>query len=367
MNSRTRTPVSDQLPVNRHRGIGATVFHQGFRPSGVHVIPGRPAHCGLRLRHAGSVITRSEVERAASRIAGRVRVTPVAEADPETFRPAARVWLKLEQFQHTGSFKTRGAFNRIMSAAEQGTLPAAGVVAASGGNAGLAFAYAAARFGVPARVHVPAAAPEVKVSRLRSYGAQVVQAGSCYAEACELAARHAAEAGALLCHAYDQPEVCAGQGTVGRELLEQAGGAVDTVLVAVGGGGLMAGVAAATEGHARVVGVEPATIPTLHAALAGGGPVNVHVSGIAADSLGATRLGDIAYAVAIRAGVRSVLVDDDDIVTARQYLWDTCRLAAEHGGATALAALLAGAYQPEPGERIAVVLCGANTDLATLA
>jgi threonine dehydratase len=312
------------------------------------------------------VITTSDVQRAASRVAGRVRVTPLTEADPDSFPPAARVWLKLEQLQHTGSFKARGAFNRIMSAAEQGMLPPAGVVAASGGNAGLAVAYAAAQFGVPCRVHVPAAAPAVKVSRLRGYGTEVVQAGSCYAEAYELAAKHAAEAGALLCHAYDQPEVCAGQGTLGLELLEQAGGQLDTVLVAVGGGGLMAGVAAATEGRAHVVGVEPATIPTLHAALAAGRPVDVTVSGVAVDSLGATRLGDIAYAVAARAGVRSVLATDGDIAAARTYLWDRYRLVTEYGGATALAALLAGAYQPEPGERIAVVLCGANTDPATV-
>lgn len=227
------------------------------------------AHRDL-LRHAGDVITASDVQGAVSRIAGHVRVTPVTEADAGTFPPAARVWLKLEQLQHTGSFKARGAFNRILSAAEQNAIPAAGVVAASGGNAGLAVAYAAAQQGLPARVHVPAAAPAVKVARL-------------------------------------------------------------------------------------------------HAAMIADGPVDVSVSGIAADSLGATRLGDIGYAVAIRTGVRSVLVDDADIIAARQYLWDGYRLATEHGGATALAALLAGAYQPEPGERIAIVLCGANTDAATLA
>jgi threonine dehydratase len=313
------------------------------------------------------VITSADVQAAAARIAGRIRVTPVTEADAGTFPPAARVWLKLEQLQHTGSFKARGAFNRILSAAEQGAIPAAGVVAASGGNAGLAVAYAAVQQGLPARVHVPAAAPAVKVARLHAYGAEVVQAGSGYAEAAEMAAKYAAETGALLCHAYNQPEVCAGQGTLALELLEQAAGQVDTVLVAVGGGGLMAGVAAAAEGRARVVGVEPASIPTLHAAMIADGPVDVSVSGIAADSLGATRLGDIAYAVAIRTGVRSVLVEDADIIAARQYLWDRYRLATEHGGATALAALLAGAYQPEPGERIAIVLCGANTDAATLA
>jgi threonine dehydratase len=312
------------------------------------------------------MITSAEVHAAAVRIAGYVRATPLIEADRETFPPAGRVWLKLEQLQHTGSFKVRGAFNRILSAAGQGMLPAAGVVAASGGNAGLDVAYASARHHLPARVYVPTTAPEVKVARLRDYGAEVVQAGTRYAGAYELAVKHAAEAGALFCHAYDQPEVCAGQGTVGLELLEQVGGQLDTVLVAVGGGGLMAGVAAATENRATVVGVEPTTIPTFCAALAAGEPVDVEVSGVAADSLGATRLGDIAYAVATRTRARSVLVGDADIIAARKLLWDRYRLAVEHGGATAFAALLAGAYQPREGERIAVVVCGANTDPATL-
>jgi threonine dehydratase len=311
--------------------------------------------------------TSAEVHAAAARIAGHIRVTPVIEADPGTFPPAARVWLKLEQLQHTGSFKARGAFNRILAAAEQDMIPAAGVVAASGGNAGLAVAYAAARQNVPARVYVPTNAPAVKVDRLHAYGAEVVQAGNRYSEAYELAVKHAAEVGALFCHPYDQPEICAGQGTLGLELLEQAGGELDTVLVAVGGGGLMAGIAAATEGRARVVAVEPVTIPTLHAALAAGRPVDVDVAGVAADSLGATRAGDIAYEVAVRTGVQSVLVNDADIVAARQLLWDHYRLAVEAGGATAYAALLTGAYQPSDGERIAVILCGANTEPATLA
>lgn len=317
------------------------------------------------------MLTRSDVAAAASRIAGRVRLTPVTEADPGSFGgrlPAGtRVWLKLEQLQHTGSFKARGALSAIIAAAQRGTLPGEGVVTASGGNAGLAVAYAAAQFGVRSRVHVPEAAPPVKVARLRAYGADVVQAGQRYADAAALAAAHAARTGALLCHAYDQPEVCAGQGTLGLELTQQVSDGLDTVLVAVGGGGLLAGVAAATEGQARVTGVEPVTIPTLNAALAAGGPAEVSVSGIAADSLGASRLGDIAYAVAVRSGAGSVLVSDTDIVQARQYLWDTFRLATEPGGATALAALLSGAYQPQPGERIAVVLCGGNTDPATLA
>jgi len=310
--------------------------------------------------------TSADVHAAAARIAGHIRVTPVFEADRGTFPPAARVWLKLEQVQHTGTFKARGAFNRILSAAEQGMIPAVGVVAASGGNAGIAVAYAASTQNVPARVYVPEVVPEVKAALLREYGAEVVRSGSRYAEGYEAAVKHAADVGALFCHAYDQPEVCAGQGTLGLELLEQTGGELDTVLVAVGGGGLMAGIAAATEGKAKVVAVEPHTAPTLNAALAAGGPVDVDVSGIAADSLGASRIGDIPWAVAERTGVRSVLVDDADIIAARKLLWDRYRMAVEPGGATALAALLTGAYQPSDGERIAVVLCGANTDLTTL-
>jgi threonine dehydratase len=193
----------------------------------------------------------------------------------------------------------------------------------------------------------------------------VVQGGAEYAVAYEAAIAHAAETGAVYCHAYDQPEIVAGAGTVGSELLDQLG-SVDTVLVAVGGGGLMAGIAAAVEGHAKVVSVEPQTARTLHTALAVGHPVDVAVSGIATDSLGARRIGEIGYAVAVRAGVESVLVSDADIVAARSQLWNEYRLVVEHGAAAAFAALHAGAYVPAAGERVAVVLCGANTDPATL-
>ena len=275
--------------------------------------------------------------------------------------PGIEVALKLEQLQHTGSFKARGALNRVRAAVERGELGPAGVVAASGGNAGLAVAYAAAREGVAARVYVPTTAPAVKVTRLRELGAEVVQVGDRYALAYEAAVAHAEVAGALFCHAYDQPEICAGQGTLALELHEQLRGKVDTVLVAVGGGGLMAGVAAALEGRARVVGVEPSTVPTYAEALAAGKPVDVAVSGVAADALGATRLGAIAWAVAVRTGVRSVLVDDADVVAARRLLWEQHRLVVEHAAASVVAALLSGVYRPEAGERVAAVLCGANT------
>lgn len=311
------------------------------------------------------MITRADVEAAAHRIAGRVRRTPVAELDLGVFAPAGRVWLKLEFMQHSGSFKARGAFNRILAAAETGELPAEGVIAASGGNAGLAVAYAAKSLDIPAEVYVPTTAPLVKVTKLGALGATVVQHGTEYAEAYEAATKRAADTGALFCHAYDQPEVCAGQGSVALELLE-ALGQVDTVVIAVGGGGLMAGVAAALQGQARVVGVEPETIPTLHAALVAGRPVDIEVSGIAADSLGARRVGTIAYEVAVRTGVRSVLVTEDAIVAARRLLWNHHRIVVEHGTAAALAALTSGAYHPTAGERIAVLLCGANTDPADL-
>lgn len=307
------------------------------------------------------MITRDDVETARERITGRVRRTPLLARDD------APDWFKLELLQHTGSFKARGAFNRILAASEAGELdPAVGIVVASGGNAGLANAYAARALGVPATVFVPETAPAVKVERLRAYGADVRQHGTEYAAAYEAAVAHVEATGGVYCHAYDQPEIAAGAGTIGLELLEDLPGQVDTVLVAVGGGGLIAGIAAATEGAARVVGVEPASAATLDAALRDGAPVDVPVSGIASDSLGARRLGDIAHAVAVRTGVTSVLVSDEDVVAARRTLWEEHRIVVEHGAATAYAALTGGAYAPDPDERVVVVLCGANTDPGTL-
>ena len=277
-----------------------------------------------------------------------------------------QLWLKCEFMQHTGTFKARGAFNRILASKERGELRAdVGIVVASGGNAGLANAYAAKQLGVPATVFVPEAAPAVKVAKLKAIGATVVQGGAEYAAAYQAAVAHAEETGAVYCHAYDQPEIVAGAGTVGSELLNQVPD-VDTILVAVGGGGLMAGVAAAVEGSAKVVAVEPEAAPTLHAALAAGKPVDVPVSGVAADSLGARRAGGIAFSVAVSCGVESVLVTDPDIVAARSALWNDYRIVVEHGAAAAYAALTTGAYVPARDERVAVILCGANTDPATL-
>jgi threonine dehydratase len=299
---------------------------------------------------------------AQQRIRGRVRRTPVIAVDPV----ASNLWLKCEFLQLAGVFKTRGAFNRILTGLETGALhPARGIVAASGGNAGLANAYAAAHVGVPATVFVPENAPAVKVARLREYGATVRQVGHEYAEAYLAAIDFAEAAGTLFCHAYDQLEIAAGAGTIGEEILTDIPD-VDTIVVAVGGGGLFAGIAAATEGRARVVAVEPTCIPTLHSALQAGQPVDIAVSGIAADSLGARRIGSIAFDVAQRTPPVSILVDEEAITVARTALWQDYRMAVEYGAAAAYAALTSNAYQPASDERIAVVICGANTNPTTL-
>lgn len=307
-------------------------------------------------------LRRDEVEDAAGRIAGRVRRTPVLTVDLD----GAPLVLKLEYLQHTGSFKPRGMFNRLLTARADGELTDAGVVAASGGNAGLAVAYAAGTLDIRAEIYVPEVISAAKAARLRRLGATVVVGGAGYADALAAARARIRETGALEVHAYDQRAVCAGQGTVGLELLDQA--EVDTVLVAVGGGGLAAGITGAVAGRASVVAVEPENLPTLHDALDAGRPVDIEVdtTAVAADSLGARRAGDIAYATAAANGVRSVLVSDDEIVLARQLLWDECRIVVEHSGAAALAAIVGKRYQPTSGERIAVVCCGANTDPAGL-
>ncbi|MER7893550.1 threonine/serine dehydratase [Micromonospora sp. NPDC094482] len=308
------------------------------------------------------MVDRRDVEAAAALIGGRVRQTPVLTLDGGELGVPGRLSFKLELHQHAGSFKPRGAFNRML----QGPLPAAGVLAASGGNHGLAVAYAARALGVPAEVFVPVTASPVKVERLAGLGATVQQVGQHYAEALAASTRRAEETGALVVHAYDQPEVVAGQGTLGRELERQVDG-IDTVLVAVGGGGLVSGIATWFDGGVRVVAVEPEQIPTLHTALKAGRPVDVEVGGIATDSLGARRIGEIAFDTARRTGVQSVLVRDEDLVRARRLLWSELRVAAELGGAAALAALLGGAYVPAAGERVALIVCGGNTDPSDLA
>ncbi|MCZ2804931.1 threonine/serine dehydratase [Modestobacter sp. VKM Ac-2983] len=305
-------------------------------------------------------ITRSDVRHAAARIAPFVRRTPVVVLAGSGLGLPHDVVVKLEQLQHSGSFKARGAFNTLLSA----DVPATGVIAASGGNHGAAVAYAAQRLGHRATIFVPAAAPEAKLARIRRYGADVVAVGRDYAEAYRASAEEESRTGALRVHAYDQPEVVAGQGTVAAELSEQAPD-LDTVLIAVGGGGLIAGCASWYTDSLRVVGVEPERAPTLHAARAAGHPVDVEVGGLAADALGARRLGAIAAEVADRYVDEAVLVPDEAIREAQRLLWEELRVLAEPGGATALAALLSGAHVAAAGDRVGVVVCGANLDPAS--
>lgn len=307
-------------------------------------------------------VDRTAIEAAAHRIAARVRETPVIELRAERDLGVDAVCLKLELLQHSGSFKARGAFNRLLSA----QVPAAGVIAASGGNHGAAVAFAARAVEVPAEIYVPRSTPEAKVRRLRDYGGAVTQTGENYAEAYIAMQARAAATGALVVHAYDQAAVVAGQGTLARELERQAP-PLDAVFVAVGGGGLIAGVASWYAGGTRVIAVEPANCPTLHAALNAGAPVDVSVSGIAADSLGARRIGAIAFEMARRYVAGVVRVSDDEIQRARRWLWHTLRIAAEPGGAAALAGLMQGRHSLPEDARVGVVVCGGNTDPGDLA
>lgn len=305
---------------------------------------------------------RSDVLAAEARVREHLRRTPLVQVKGHPYQ----LWFKCEFMQHTGSFKARGALNRVLTAQDRGELdPAVGVVAASGGNAGLANAYAATSVGVPATVFVPLTAPAVKVARIREYGGIVHQVGTQYPEAFEAAMDHASQTGAVFCHSYDQLDVVAGAGTLGDEIVGDEP-SVETIIVAVGGGGLLAGILAAVDERVRVIAVEPWACATLNEALSAGKPVDVPVSGLAADSLGARRIGDIAFDTVARKGVTSVLVDEAQIVAARAHLWDEYRVAAEHGAATAYAALTSGTYVPAEGERTCVVLCGANTDPSTL-
>jgi threonine dehydratase len=306
-------------------------------------------------------VYRSDVRAARKRLAGQIRKTPVFHTTVAGPHGPVPVTLKLEYLQHGGTFKVRGSLNALL---ESGT-DTEQVVIASGGNAGIAAALASARLGKACTVVVPESAPHTKVAAMWSYGAEVLWHGTTYAEAYSYATDLATERAALQLHAYDLPAVVAGAGVVGLELEEQVRGR-PPVLVAVGGGGLVAGIATALGRRQQVIGVEPEGIPTLHAALTANRPVDIDVSSIAADSLGATRIGDIGLDIARRYDVRSVLVTDDAIATAREYLWREFRVVVELAGATALAAVQSGAYIPADGERPVVVLCGANTDLAVL-
>lgn len=303
------------------------------------------------------MISRAAIAAAAIRIDRHVRRTPLLRLSGSEFDLPFPICLKLELLQHTGSFKPRGAFNRLLSA----DIPPSGVIAASGGNHGAAVAYAARALGVPAEIFVPTLTPPAKVARIASYDARVVQTGTAYAEALLASRVRQAETGALEVHAYDHTDVLSGQGTVAREL-EHAAPALTHVLVAAGGGGLIGGMAAWYGGAAQVISVEPASCPSLHDALRAGRPVDAPVGGIAADSLGARQVGGQMFEIAQRFVADALLVPDDAIVAAQRALWDHCRVIAEPGGATALAGLLSGMFVPPDGARVAVLVCGGNID-----
>jgi threonine dehydratase len=300
-------------------------------------------------------IDRDQISAAHQRISPHVRRTPVMEIDGGAIGLPHPVTLKLELLQHTGSFKPRGAFNNLLSRA----VPSAGVVAASGGNHGAAVGYAAHRLGHPARIYVPKIAGPAKIALVRETGADLHVVDGDYSQALAAAQAHEAATGAIQVHAYDARETVAGQGTVMLEWEEQ-GLDADTVLIAVGGGGLIAGALAWLGGRRKVVAVEPGACPTLNRALAEGPEAEVAVDGIAVNALGARRIGAICYGLARAQEVQSVLVPDEAIADAQRLLWRGLRILAEPGGATALAALTLGAYCPAPGERIAVLVCGGN-------
>jgi threonine dehydratase len=304
-------------------------------------------------------ITRARIAETAELIAPHIRRTPVIEIRPEDFGLDAAcpaLTFKLELLQHAGSFKSRGAFANLLLR----DVPKAGVVAASGGNHGAAVAYAAMKRGVPAKIFVPKVASPAKIAQIRSYGAELVVEGERYAEALALSEAWVAQSGALPVHAFDQPETLLGQGTLGKEFAEQAP-EVDTLLVAVGGGGLIGGMAAWIAGSKKIVGVEPEAAPTLFNARQAGQPVDSPAGGIAADSLAPRQVGRLMFPIAQAHVAEAVLVPDDAIRQAQKDLWRVLRQVAEPGGAAAFAALLSGAYKPAKGERVGVLLCGGNT------
>lgn len=303
------------------------------------------------------MIDRAAIEAAHAAIAPYIRVTPTVEVDAADFGlPSFPLTLKLEQLQHSGSFKARGAFANLLLRA----VPARGVVAASGGNHGAAVAYAAMRRGVPAKIFVPTVSSPAKVQRIRGYGAELIVGGDRYADALLASEEWARRSGAMAVHAFDQLETLAGAGTLGRELTRQAP-KLDTLLIAVGGGGLIGGAAAWYRGDLRLIGVEPTGAPTLTDALAAGRPVDAPTGSIAADSLAPRRVGTLMFPLARDFIERTVLVEDDDIRRAQNALWEVARIVAEPGAAAPMAALLAARYRPAAGERVGVVVSGGNT------
>jgi threonine dehydratase len=313
-------------------------------------------------------MNRNDIQAAAGRFRtdrrAFIRRTPLWQLPGSTFGlDCAEVWLKLEHLQASGSFKARGMYNRLLAH----RIPAAGVIVASGGNAGIATAAAARALGARCEVFVPTVSSPAKQRKLRELGADVVVTGAVYAEALEACLARQQQTGALLTHAYDQPEVVAGAGTIAMEIEEQGGRVPDAVLVSVGGGGLIAGIAAWLEQRSRVIALEPELAPTLYRARAAGEPEDVAVSGIAADALGARRIGAIAWDIAARHVADALLLPDEAIRAAQLALWKEFKIAVEPAAALGLAALQTRAYVPRKGETVALVVCGANLDPAMLA
>ncbi len=305
-----------------------------------------------------SRISRPRIQATEHVIRPHIRRTPILEVEGTDFGlDSIKIVFKLELFQHSGSFKARGAFMNILTR----KVPPVGVVAASGGNHGVAVAYAAMKLGQPATIFVPSVASPAKIERIRRYGAELIIAGDLYAESLEASQTWTAKSGALSIHAYEGDETLLGQGTLGLELEQQAP-ELDTLLVAVGGGGLIGGVAAWYENRIKLVAVEPMLAPTLERALSAGRPVDSPAGGIAADSLAPKQVGKQMFPIAQQFVNSCVLVSDEEIVEAQRRLWQTVRVVAEPGGAAAFAALLSGRYKPEPRERVGVVVCGGNTD-----
>ena len=304
-------------------------------------------------------LTRERIEATERVIRPHIRRTPILEVDGADFGlDPIKITLKLELFQHGGSFKARGAFTNMLTR----DVPAAGVVAASGGNHGVAVAFAAMKLHQPATIFVPSVASKTKLDRIRQYGAELVIAGDRYADSLEASEAWTAKSGALPIHAYEGDATLLGQGTLGMELEEQAP-ELDSLLVAVGGGGLIGGVAAWYQDRVKLVSIEPIEAPTLQRALNAGRPVDSPAGGIAADSLAPRQVGQQMFPIAQKFVHSALLVSDEEIIAAQKKLWETTRIVAEPGGATAFAALLSGRYKPEPGERVGVIVCGGNTDL----
>lgn len=309
-----------------------------------------------------SQVSRERIQATEHLIRPHIRRTPVLEVDGAEFglRSITLVF-KLELFQHSGSFKPRGAFMNLLTR----EVPEAGVVAASGGNHGAAVAFAAMKLGRPATIFVPSVASASKLARIRSYGAELVIVGDRYAEALEASETWTAQTGALAIHAYEGAETLLGQGTVGLEFEEQYPN-LDSLLVAVGGGGLIGGVAAWYRNKIKIIAVEPLAAPTLQRALQAGQPVDAPAGGIAADSLAPRRVGEMMFPIAQEYVRESVLVSDEEIVEAQRRLWEAVRVVAEPGGAAAFAALLSRRYKTEPGERVGILVCGGNTEAIAL-